>query len=244
MTLALAPVAVTHTGLRRPGNEDSVFATRRLVAVADGVGGAVAGEIASRTAISLLQSLEKTWLDGPLDVALEAAVVDGNARIGFIGECEPRYAGMGTTLTAAAIDGDAIVVANIGDSRTYLLRDGELVQLTRDDSYLQELLDSGQLTPEQARSHPQRSLVLAALDGTDGRRPALSRFTARAGDRLLLCSDGLSDLVDDATIAALLARPDAATALVGAALAAGGRDNVSVIVADVVPGEPGWRAVR
>ena len=238
--MRLATVAVTHTGLRRPDNEDTVFATPRLAAVADGVGGAAAGEVASQTAIALLHQLEKSWLDGPLDLALTAAIADGNARIGFLAANRPALAGMGTTLTAAAIDGDDVVVANIGDSRTYLLRDGVLTRLTRDDSYLQELLDSGLVTAEEARTHPQRSLVLAALDGGEGRRPTVSHLPARLGDRLLLCSDGLSDLVDDATIATLLAREDAADALVAAALDAGGRDNVSVVVADVVPGEPGW----
>jgi protein phosphatase len=242
--LALAPIALTHTGLRRPHNEDTVFATARLAAVADGVGGAVAGEVASRAAIDLLAVLDKSWLGAPLPDALEAAIVEGNERIGFIGACRPALAGMGTTLTAVAIEADTVVVANIGDSRTYRLRDGELVQLTRDDSLLQELLDGGHVTPEQARVHPQRSLVLAALDGEAGRRPAIRTLDARLGDRLLLCSDGLSDLVDDAAIAAALAlgrAQDAAQALVDAALAAGGRDNVSVVVADVVAGATGWR---
>jgi protein phosphatase len=226
----------TDTGPVRPHNEDAAFATPRLAAVADGVGGHAAGEVASRTVVGVLASLEKAWVDEPLDAALARAVADGNDRIAFLMECRPETAGMGTTLTAVALH-EEYVVANIGDSRTYLLRDGELRRLTRDDSYLQELLEAGVVSPEDARRHPQRNLVTAALDGAPGRAPAITRVPARPGDRLLLCSDGLSDAVDEPQIASLLAEPDAASAadaLVRAALEAGARDNVTVVVADAV----------
>src|SRR4051794_21307513 len=144
---------------RRPNNEDAVFASPRLAAVADGVGGAAAGEVASRAAIDALVALDKTRLDRRLEDALADAVASGNARIGFIAACRPRTAGMSTTLTAVALGDDGYVLANVGDSRTYLLRDGVLTQLSRDDSYVQMLLDSGTLAPEEARRHPQRSLV-------------------------------------------------------------------------------------
>jgi protein phosphatase len=235
--LALSCAVRTDTGPVRPHNEDAALATPRLAAVADGVGGHSAGEVASRTVVGVLASLEKAWVDEPLDAALARAVADGNDRIAFLMECRPETAGMGTTLTAVALHGD-YVVANIGDSRTYLLRDGELRRLTRDDSYLQELLDAGVVSPEAARRHPQRNLVTAALDGAPGRSPAITRVPARPGDRLLLCSDGLSDVVDEPRIAALLASPDAAGAaaeLLRAALEAGARDNVTVVVADAVP---------
>jgi PPM family protein phosphatase len=235
--LALSCAVRTDTGPVRPHNEDAAFATARLAAVADGVGGHAAGEVASRTVVGALASLEKAWVDEPLEVAFARAVEEGNDRIAFIAECRPETAGMGTTLTAVALHGDYLV-ANIGDSRTYLLRDGELRQLTRDDSYLQELLDSGAVTPEAARTHPRRNVVTAALDGAPGRAAAIARVPARAGDRLLLCSDGLSDVLDEPRIAALLAYPDAtraADALVRAALDAGARDNVTAVVADVVP---------
>jgi serine/threonine protein phosphatase PrpC len=235
--LALSCAVRTDTGPVRPHNEDAAFATARLAAVADGVGGHAAGEVASRTVVGALASLEKAWVDEPLEVALARAVEEGNDRIGFIAECRPETSGMGTTLTAVALHGDYLV-ANIGDSRTYLLRDGELRRLTRDDSYLQELLDSGAVTPEAARTHPRRNVVTAALDGAPGRTAAISRVPARAGDRLLLCSDGLSDVLDEPRIAALLAEADAtraADALVRAALDAGARDNVTVVVADAVP---------
>jgi len=234
--LALESAVRSDVGPVRRNNEDAAYASPRLAAVADGVGGAAAGEVASRAAIDALVALDKRRLERPLAEALRAAVADGNARIGFIAACRPQTAGMSTTLTAVALDDGRYAVANVGDSRSYLLRDGALTQLTRDDSWVQLMLDSGELTPEQARDHPQRSLVLAALDGEPDHVPALTRFDARRGDRLLLCSDGLSDMVDDATIAETLRIPDRAACaarLIELALAAGGRDNVSAVVADV-----------
>jgi serine/threonine protein phosphatase PrpC len=221
---------------RRPNNEDAVFASPRLAAVADGVGGAAAGEVASRTLINALVHVDKCRLEGRVEDALAQGIARGNETIGFIAECRPAMAGMSTTVTAVALGDDGCVVANVGDSRTYLLRDGALMQLTRDDSWVQLMLDSGELTAEEARDHPRRSLVLAALDGEPGRDPALTTFEARPGDRLLLCSDGLSDVVDDATIEATLGIPERAACaarLIELALAGGGRDNVSAVVADV-----------
>jgi protein phosphatase len=241
--LALSCAVRTDTGPVRPHNEDAAFATPRLAAVADGVGGHAAGEVASRVVIGVLAGLEKSWVDGSLDEALARTVADANDRIAFFVECRPETAGMGTTLTAVALHGD-YVVANIGDSRTYLLRDGELRRLTRDDSYLQELLDAGVVTPEAARTHPHRNLVTAALDGAPGRVPTITRVPARAGDRLLLCSDGVSDVLDEPQIAELLTRDDAADALVRAALEAGARDNVTAVVADAVAVEAAVPWVR
>jgi PPM family protein phosphatase len=222
---------------RRPNNEDAVFASPRLVAVADGVGGAAAGEVASQTLINALGHVDKCRLAGRLDDALAAGIAWGNETIGFIADCRPAMAGMSTTVTAVALGDDGYVVANLGDSRTYLLRGGALTQLTRDDSWVQLMIDSGELTAAQAREHPRRSLVLAALDGEPDRRPVLTSFDARPGDRLLLCSDGLSDVVDDATIEATLGevadRAACAARLIALALDAGGRDNVSAVVADV-----------
>jgi PPM family protein phosphatase len=245
--LVLQPAVRTHVGLRRSHNEDHAFGTVRLVAVADGVGGAVAGEVASSAAIDVLAGLEKRWLTGALDDELAAAIVDGNERIGFLAECRPEYLGMGTTVTAVAIE-DGYVVANLGDSRAYLHRDGVLTQLTRDDSLVQELIDSGVLDAAAARRHPQRSVVLRALDGDPSRRPRMRTLSARAGDRLLLCSDGLSDFVPAEELARALAmgsRDAAADRLIELALAAGAPDNVSVVVADVVraAGDVGrWRS--
>ena len=221
---------------RRPNNEDSVFVSPRLAAVADGVGGSAAGEVASRTLIVALMHVDKCRLQGRVEDALSEGIARGNQAIGFIAGCRPAMAGMSTTVTAVALGDDGYVVANLGDSRTYLLRDGALTQLTHDDSWVQLMIDSGELTPEAARDHPQRSLVLAALDGEPDRAPSLTTFAARPGDRLLLCSDGLSDVLDDATIAATLrgaSRAECAGRLIDLALAAGGPDNISAVVADV-----------
>jgi len=242
MALILQPQARTEAG-RRPNNEDAVFATGRLAAVADGVGGAAAGEVASATIIGALHQLDKSRLTAPLDAALAGVVAWGNDRIGFVAGCRPQYAGMSTTLTAVALSDEAdYAIAHIGDSRAYLLRGGALTRLTRDDSLVQALIDRGALTEAQARRHPQRSVVLEALDGRPRERDPVLRRAARAGDRLLVCSDGLSDAVDDAAIAEVLhGEPDAgacAQRLVDTALAAGARDNVTVVVADVVDGPP------
>ena len=246
--LALEPAVSTHTGLVRSHNEDSVYASPRLVAVADGIGGAAAGEVASAAVIDQLILLDKCRLDGSLATALEGAVSSGNASVGFISDCRPETAGMSTTVTAVAVADDNYAVGSLGDSRAYLLRDGSLTRLTRDDSYVQELIDSGALDEEAARTHPQRSVVTAALDGQADRRPTIATVPARAGDRLLLCSDGLTDLVDEVAVrsALLKASPKAsARTLVDLALDAGGKDNVSVVVADVITtgdASKGWVA--
>jgi PPM family protein phosphatase len=236
--LTLEAAARTETGPVRRHNEDAVFAGPRLVAVADGVGGAAAGEVASRLAIDAVAHLAGRRLGGPLEAALADAVAEANDTIGFVAACRPLTAGMSTTLTTVALGDDGgYALASVGDSRAYLLRDGALTRLTRDDSFVQELIDRGELTPAQARSHPQRSLVLDTLDGRP-RADRPTRLQARAGDRLLLCSDGLSDMVDDEAIAGALREPSreaCAERLVALALAAGGRDNVSVVVADAVP---------
>jgi PPM family protein phosphatase len=233
----LRSAVASDPGPVRALNEDSAFASPRLVAVADGVGGAAAGEVASAAVIDQLILMDKCRLEASLEVALERAVASGNASVGFIADCRPAMAGMSTTLTAVALGDGRYAIANLGDSRAYLLRDGELTQLTRDDSYVQQLLETGAIDSAEARRHPQRSVVLAALDGDAARTPAIARAPARIGDRLLLCSDGLSDFVDEEAIASALmigSRPRCARRLVELALAAGGSDNVSVVVADVV----------
>ena len=242
----LKGMARTDTGLVRAENEDSVYASPRIVAVADGVGGAAAGEVASAVVIDQLVLMDKCRLSAPLDAALERAVRSANASVGFVASCRPMMAGMSTTLTAVALRDDRYAVAHIGDSRAYLLRDGVLTQLTRDDSYVQELLDSGAIDPASARRHPNRSLVLRALDGDPQRTPTVAVRRARLGDRLLLCSDGLSDFVEEGAMQSTIslhALELSAEALVDLALQAGGRDNISVVVADVVArDEPssGW----
>ena len=242
--LALDGVAMSETG-RRSNNEDSAFASPRMAVVADGVGGAAAGEIASVSIVNALVSLDKRRLDDELGRELASAVDWGNAAIGLVTTAQPETAGMSTTLSAVAISNEGcFVVANVGDSRSYLLRQGRLEQLTSDESLVGELVRSGQITPEQAAVHPQRSVVMRALDGGEEREPAIHSLRAQLGDRVLVCSDGLSDYVSDEAIGGLLASGDprrAAEALIERALDCESRDNVSVVVADVIEAaEPAW----
>src|SRR3954452_20524630 len=223
---------------RRSNNEDAAYASPRMAAIADGLGGAAPGEVASRAVVDALARLDERRADGALETALQGAVSQSNGAISSMAASDPDMAGMSTTLTAVALaDDERLVVTNIGDSRTYLLRDGELTQLTRDDSLVQMLVDSGQITAEEARRHPHRSVVLDALAGQERREAPLTSVEARPGDRLLLCSDGLSDVVEDDAIGAALAitsRRACSDRLIELALAAGGKDNISVVVADVV----------
>jgi PPM family protein phosphatase len=236
--LTLQTAVVSEVGPRE-NNEDSAWVSPRLVAVADGVGGAIAGEIASGLAIRKMSALSSRRIEHPLELELSAAVADANAVIEFVIDCDPRLAGMGTTLTAVALSNDGdYLIANVGDSRTYLQRDRQLRRLTRDDSLVQMLIDRGALTEEDARRHPQRSVVLAALDGAKRTLPALQSVKARIGDRLLLCSDGVTDYVSDDEVARALMIEDADAAarqLSRLALEHGGRDNITAVIADVVP---------
>lgn len=223
---------------RRANNEDTVYATPRLAVIADGVGGATAGEVASRLVVDEFIALDKSQLERPLADALRETVIRGNDALRFVADSRPELATMSTTLTAVALtDVGAYLVVNVGDSRSYLFRDGVLSRLTRDDSLVQALLDDGAISLDQARIHPARSIVLAALDGQPLPDPKVCAHEAKVGDRVLLCSDGLSDAIDDEAIAGALRVPpnrDCARTLVEMALEAGGRDNVSVIVADTV----------
>ena len=179
---------------------------------------------------------------------LDAAVREGNSAIAAHVELEPELEGMGTTLTAILFAGNRLGLVHIGDSRGYLLRDGELAQITKDDTFVQTLVDEGRITAEEAHSHPQRSLIMRALTGHEV-EPTLIMREARAGDRYLLCSDGLSDPVSQETILEALQIPDVAESadrLIELALRGGGPDNVTVVVADVVdhdygadPADPG-----
>jgi PPM family protein phosphatase len=224
----------------RPNNEDAFFAGPRLLAVADGVGGHAAGEVASATIIEALTPLGDSEPGYDLVGRLLEAVVTGNAAIARRVAEEPRLQGMSTTLTAILFAGTRYCQLNIGDSRTYLLRDGELEQITRDDSYVQLLVDEGHITQEAAGSHPQRNLVLQALTGEEVMEPAMTVREALPGDRFLLCSDGLSDVVDHAALAAALSEgepQEAVARLIALALENRTRDNVTAIVADVIEEE-------
>ena len=226
-------------GLVRDHNEDSGFAGPTLQLVADGVGGAAAGEVASATTAYVVTALALAEPHSDvLDLLRRATdLVQAQLRAGIARD--RSRAGMATTLTALITDGERVALAHVGDSRAYLLRDGALHQLTRDDTFVQMLVDQGLLSPEEARHHPRKNIVVRALDGSPSVRGDAELADVRAGDRLLVCSDGLSDLVDDEGLARCLLledRDEAADALVAAALEAGGVDNVTCLVADVVDG--------
>jgi PPM family protein phosphatase len=235
--LMMRPAVASEVGPRQ-NNEDAAFASPRLAAVADGVGGAIAGEVASGLAINKIVGLDKRRLEHPLPQELNATVADANAVIEFVISYDPQLSGMGTTLTAVALSNEGeYMVANVGDSRTYLHRDGQLRRLTRDQSLVQMLIDSGALTEEEARRHPERSVVLEALDGVERPLPPIRQLQARRGDRLLLCSDGVTDYVTDRELERALTKQDAREAardITTLALDHGARDNVTAIVADVV----------
>ncbi|MCZ2849522.1 PP2C family protein-serine/threonine phosphatase [Modestobacter sp. VKM Ac-2978] len=236
MSLVLRYAARSDRGLIRGTNQDSVYAGPRLLAVADGMGGHAAGDVASKVVIAALEHLDEDAPSGDLLQALRHAVFEGSEHLREVIRESPQLEGMGTTLTAVLFAGGRLGLCHVGDSRAYLMRDGELHQITHDDTFVQTLIDDGRITEEEANSHPQRSLLLRALNGQDV-EPDLSMRDARAGDRYMLCSDGLSGVVSHETLAGALREPDAqATAdrLIELALRSGGPDNITCIVADVV----------
>ncbi|MFD6398709.1 PP2C family protein-serine/threonine phosphatase [Nocardia sp. NPDC060249] len=236
MTLVLRYTARSDRGLVRGNNEDSVYAGARLLALADGMGGHAAGEVASQLMIAALAHLDDDEPGDDILGKLDHATHSGNAAIADHVEAEPELDGMGTTLTAILFAGRKLGLVHIGDSRAYLLRDSELAQITRDDTFVQSLVDEGRITAEQAHTHPQRSLIMRALTGNEI-EPTLIMREARAGDRYLLCSDGLSDVVSDETIGNTMREgntDECADRLIELALRSGGPDNVTVVVADVI----------
>lgn len=236
-SLTLRYVALTDVGLRRSMNQDSGYASGRLIAVADGMGGAAAGDLASAEAMNVIRQLDRELPDiDPLE-ALEKAVAHANHRLGELVQDDPSVEGMGTTLEAMLWDGERFATAHIGDSRAYLLRDGELTQISTDHTFVQSLVEEGKLTPEEARVHPHRSLLLRVMLGRDDNEADFDWFEGQLGDRFLLCSDGLSDMVDDSTIERLLSSETidaAASELVRTALENGGYDNVTVVIGELV----------
>jgi serine/threonine protein phosphatase PrpC len=240
MSLALRFAARSHTGLLRDGNEDSVYAGPRVLAVADGMGGHAAGEVASAVAIAALAHLDEDVPGSDLLDVLRDSAVAANDHLRDMMAGDPGLEGMGTTLTAFLFAGTRLGMLHIGDSRAYLLRDGRLTQITHDHTLVQTLVDDGRISEEEASSHPQRSLITRALQGHDGIEPDLSVREVRVGDRYLLCTDGLTGPVgriETLQEALEIADPqEACDRLVQLALRGGGPDNVTVIVADVVDG--------
>ena len=237
MTLVLRYSARSDRGLVRQNNQDAVYAGPRLLALADGMGGHAAGEVASSLVISALAPLDDDDPGDDLLRELHAAAVEGNSAIHRHVLEAPDLEGMGTTLTAILFKGTRLGLVHIGDSRAYQLRDRMLTQITKDDTFVQSLIDEGRITEEEAHTHPQRSLLLRAITGQDI-EPSLTVREARPGDRYLLCSDGLSGVVSDETLANTLrtyADPrECADRLIDLALRGGGPDNITCIVADVV----------
>ncbi|OZM71526.1 protein phosphatase [Amycolatopsis antarctica] len=246
MTYAFDYAAASDPGRRRSRNEDSAYVSPRLLAVADGIGGHPHGDVASVAAISALAELgERLAADGaPFDpvATLAEGATEAGRRIVGLAERDPDLRGMGTTLTALLTDGQRVAVAHIGDSRAYLLRAGELVPITRDHTLIQSLVDEGTLNPEQVADHPRRSMLLRALQTAQAGEPDLSVHEPRPGDRYLICSDGLTDVVGDSELLPLLGGAEdprrTAFRLVEAANAAGGPDNVTCVVCDVGTGRP------
>jgi len=236
--LRISGAGATHVGLVRDHNEDAAFVGPSCMLVADGVGGGAAGEVAAATTAYVVAATALARPDeDPLTVLADAvALAQGQVALGA--RQRPERRGMATTLTAVATDGQRFALAHIGDSRGYLFRGGELVRITRDHTYVQDLVDQGSLTEQEVPLHPWRNVVLRTVNGVDG--PAdVQLLDLVPGDRLLLASDGLTDFVSEPRIADLVGRKsdhDAVQALLAAALGAGGRDNITCVLATVAEG--------
>jgi serine/threonine protein phosphatase PrpC len=231
----------TDTGRQRNANEDSYFARAPIFAVADGMGGAQAGEVASSIAA---RAFEKNLDESKsAERQLREIAQQANTEIHELAEKDSSRAGMGTTLTTALLRGDEVSIAHVGDSRAYVFRDGELKQLTKDHSLVEELRRQGRLTDEEAEEHPQRSIITRALGPEDKVKIDTLSFAARDDDVFLLCSDGLTTMVGEEQIGEILADAkslkSAVTKLIEAANSAGGRDNITAVAFRLEEGEPG-----
>lgn len=241
-TLYFATAAKSAVGLVRSGNEDSALTSRSLIAVADGMGGHAAGEVASRIAISTLAEESQAFTNKDIDIesaddlfSTSLQVID--TTISEYAIENPELAGMGTTLSALFLREGAVAALHVGDSRIYRLRGSSFEQLSTDHTVIQELLDQGRITPADVATHPQRSVLTQVLMGDGRNQPSLSIYEVKADDRFLLCSDGLTTVLSDKEIKSILkgkARGAAVDALVDAAYINGAPDNVTVIVADVL----------
>jgi serine/threonine protein phosphatase PrpC len=237
MTLALRYAARSDVGLIREGNEDAGYAGPALLAIADGMGGHAAGEVASSIAVATIAQLDEEPAGADLLDALAGAIDEANLRLRQMVEGDDALEGMGTTLTALLFAGARVGIAHIGDSRAFLLRGGEFSQITHDHTFVQTLVDEGRISAAEAEHHPQRSLLMRALDGRSQPEPDLSVRDVRPGDRYLVCSDGLSGVLSEDTMRATLLRgrvEETVDELVELALRAGGPDNITCIVADVI----------
>jgi protein phosphatase len=238
MTRALRYAVRSDVGLVREGNEDSGYAGPHLLAVADGVGGHAAGEVASAATITTIAALDAEDSGPDLVSTLAGAVAAANLRLQELISSDPSIEGMGTTLTALLWSEGYAALCHIGDSRAYLLRDGQFIQITHDHTLVQSLVDMGKITAEDVATHPHRSLLLRALDGRTIAETDLALLETYLGDRYLLCSDGLSGVVSEQTLHQVLASvrdlDEVTSRLVELAIEGGGPDNITCIVADVI----------
>lgn len=236
--LRLRVTSATDAGQQRTHNEDAPYTSERMIAVADGMGGHAYGEVASTLVIEALTEADEQVAGGAAPLAVLGEVTATVVRrIGEQVEQREELRGMGATMTAMCFDGEDFVIAHIGDSRAYVLRDGELRSLTRDHTLVRVMVDEGKLSEQEAAVHPRRSVLFRALQVGADPTPDLTALDTREGDRYLVCSDGLTDVVDEESIGSLMRERDgieaAAEALVEAANAGGGPDNITVALADV-----------
>jgi len=236
MAYSLKVSAHSETGLVRRNNQDSAYASPTLIVVADGMGGAAAGDLASAVAIQRLSRADGHYEGEAMLLALSDAMDAANDELADLIAYNPDWDGMGTTVCGALFSGTQLGVVHIGDSRGYLLRGGQLTQLTHDHSWVQSLIDDGRLTPEEAASHPKRSLLVKVLNGQPGMRADLATVDLELGDRVMFCSDGLCGLVGTAAMTRLMQSEtlgDAVRKLAAAARRAGGFDNITLVLAEV-----------
>ena len=228
-------------GLVRENNEDSGLIGKHFLLVADGMGGHAAGELASSTAISIVAQVDanKEKLENLNEKLLNIPDVITKELKNAISKDSSR-AGMGTTLTSAVIEGSSLKVSQVGDSRAYLVRDKKIIRLTKDQTYIQSLIDNNEVTEDEAKTHPQRSLLLQAIDGITESVPVISDHEIFQNDKIILCSDGLTNVVSDEEILDIINKFDyvgAVSALIEKSLEHGGPDNITVIVADIYKGK-------
>jgi len=231
MSLAFKVFALSDLGLQREGNEDSGLVSSKLVAVADGMGGHAGGEVASTIAISALNSKHINE-DSLLTVTKEIDIT-----IVSRSKSQPNLVGMGTTLTALHISNESVQLLHVGDSRCYAFTGGKLNQLSQDHTVMQELIDQGRITPDEAMNHPQRSLLTQALMGDSGIEPVVQVYPIKLGDQFLLCSDGLTSVLSDFEISKIIKKysgQELVENLVAETKAKGAPDNVTVIWAEIV----------
>ncbi len=241
MAFALRFLAHSEIGLVRKNNQDSAYVSPTMLVVADGMGGAAAGDLASAVVVDQLSSIDAEHPTGEdMLPAIETAISESSELINQLVDADPSLDGMGSTACVMMFDGEHLALANIGDSRAYRFRGGELTRLSRDHSWVQSLIDEGKLTEAEALDHPHRSLILKVINGQPQHTPDLEMVDVQVGDRLLLCSDGLCGLVTDEVIAARISgeRQDVMDAMIRVAHLEGGLDNITIIIADVVEGEP------